>query len=711
MDLFSEFQRQSLLSGCMSLSHRMAELEARIDEADYATGLSGMAPDLSPVERRILRDYFSRLRQELLRVLETNDIEIEPPRISLRWALQTGLMGMLVAVDDLGPSSLQGYGQLTPAGQLAAERLQQNLSRIIDQAHRLLAQRSSVDLPERLRRVSAEMPQLARAVEQIDEIATRRSLVEYRPQLDLILNRMENVRLEIAVFGRVSSGKSSLLNHIAGQDLLPVGILPVTAVPTRLTWGEEARVQLEFAGGERKQINVEDLKQFASESENPGNIRHVTRIEAQLPSPRLHEGIVFVDTPGLGSLARSGGAETLAYLPRCDLGIVLIDAASTINDEDVKVIALLLAAGTPVQVLLSKADVLNDAERRQVIDYIGRKLKEELGEPIPVYPMSIIGRYEPLLHEWFDREIRPLRERHHDLSRASITRKIVHLAKSLLAALARLQHQHDAQAIESPSGREKITQLLQIGDDVLRKLAGFASRWRLEAPLEVDSDRVFNRAAEAFVAAHRDESYSLTVVRQAVKGVLAEHGRLVWHRIKDAHGELTRAIEELAKASPSSRIDVIGFKEVAWEPLPVADWTPTHPAASDATPWWEKLWNVGAATAVRYRLEKDHRREVGEAISNYDRRLDTWLRDALRVLRAAHEAQTEVVRSESARIAPMQRTGNADEVDQVEHDIDQIQAICDFLEGGHPLADSTFTRNGSANASEPAQETRTKVAP
>ena len=63
-----------------------------------------------------------------------------------------------------------------------------------------------------------------------------------------------------------------------------------------------------------------------TEQENPGNTKHVTRLLVKIPAPRLSSGIVLVDTPGLGSLATTGAAETLAYLPRCDLGIVLIDA-------------------------------------------------------------------------------------------------------------------------------------------------------------------------------------------------------------------------------------------------------------------------------------------------------------------------------------------------------------------------------------------------
>ena len=83
------------------------------------------------------------------------------------------------------------------------------------------------------------------------------------------------------------------------------------------------------------------------------------------PSQRLRDGVVLVDTPGLGSLASAGAAETLAYLPRCDLGVVLIDAGSTLTAEDLTTLQALDDAAIRTILLLSKADLLapNDVAR------------------------------------------------------------------------------------------------------------------------------------------------------------------------------------------------------------------------------------------------------------------------------------------------------------------------------------------------------------
>jgi hypothetical protein len=144
----------------------------------------------------------------------------------------------------------------------------------------------------------------------------------------MLLDRIESAAFEVAVFGRVSSGKSSLLNYVLQTDVLPIGVTPVTAIPTRISHGPVAQAGIEFAEAQPQIISLPELPEFATEQKNPGNKKHVTRIFVKLPSDRLAEGVTFVDTPGLGSLAIAGAEETIAYLPRCDLGIVLIDASA-----------------------------------------------------------------------------------------------------------------------------------------------------------------------------------------------------------------------------------------------------------------------------------------------------------------------------------------------------------------------------------------------
>ncbi|MHB1423288.1 MAG: dynamin family protein, partial [Gemmataceae bacterium] len=434
MTALNDYQRHTLRSGLLDVHRRLAEMESMLAQSLIDSPFTQYVNDMSPTERQVIQSYFGRIREAIRTCLRESGIALESRRTSLRWALRGGLIFLESAVAEFAPARLHGYGELTVEGLAQAERIQNELRRPIERAMVYLRQGLGQDLGQRLARLDAA-PADAKQLELLNGVLTRRGLVEFQPLLDQMVRRMEAPRFEIAVFGRVSSGKSSLLNHITGGDMLPVGVVPITAVPTRLRHGEPIRADIAFAEFEPRTVAVTQLYEYASEEGNPGNRKHVTGIEVFAPSPRLREGVVWVDTPGIGSLALPGSAETFAYLPRCDLGVVLIDAASTINADDVNLLRLLAEAGVPLQVLLSKADLLTPPQRQQAAEYVRAQVKQQLGLDAAVHPVSIVGADEALLNQWFEREIEPLLARSRALAEQSLRRKIAHLRESVIATL------------------------------------------------------------------------------------------------------------------------------------------------------------------------------------------------------------------------------------------------------------------------------------
>jgi dynamin family protein len=145
---------------------------------------------------------------------------------------------------------------------------------------------------------------------ELERVITKHGLVEFRGPLSIVIERLESGHLEVGVFGRVSSGKSSLLNYLFEAEVLPVGVTPVTAVPTRISSGPKAEAGIEFAEEPPRIVPLSELVDYATEQRNPGNAKHVTRIFVKFPARRLREQVVFVDTPGLGALAVAGVEET-----------------------------------------------------------------------------------------------------------------------------------------------------------------------------------------------------------------------------------------------------------------------------------------------------------------------------------------------------------------------------------------------------------------
>jgi len=516
-------------------------------------------------------------------------------------------------------------------------------------------------------------------------IIDRWQLVEFRPTLDTVVQRLESPQYEIAVFGRVNSGKSSLLNHIAGAAVLPVGVTPVTAVPTRLVRGAPPQALVRFAEMEPRQISISDLPRYASEQGNPGNQRHVTAIEVRLPADRLREGVVLVDTPGIGSLAASGSAETLAYLPRCDLGIALVDAAGTLTEEDLGLLRALAEGGIAAQVLLSKADLLSPADREQTLNYIREHLRRELATPLPVHAVSTVGRDAALLDHWFADEIAPQYERHCKLTEASLMRKTIQLQESVIAVLetmlARRQGrgQPGADAFDMATARRR----LEEADAAIAEAEHQCRCWTdgHAALVETILQETACRVVKPPLAANHGTPHA---VARVLDRVLVAAGQRASQTVTRLQQTLGRALQTLQEAAPLASVDVQAVRNFECRGLPGLELPPALANARVGVPWWARPIPPLAVYAVRQEVREEFGAAIQEQVQLYDSQLRAWLSDTLRQLVERYQSQAEVLREQLRRLArPVSPGSTGAELDELRRDLEELQAA---PESGSPAA-------------------------
>jgi GTP-binding protein EngB required for normal cell division len=419
----NEHQRHHILASCQYVDRLLGDLEVVASSASSGSPFNRYIDDLTPAEKRVFRDYCASIRAQMVRVLERHGIDPGTSPSSARHAIRTGLGLIDIALEEMRPQYMRGYGAMADAAIPELNGLVMELQGIVHRLEGVLSQPSSADLQARLARLD-QSGASGQMLALIERAIARHGLVEFRPALEAVLERSEDRHFEVAVFGRVSSGKSSLLNHLLGVEILPVGVTPVTAVPTRLERGHEDRVDVYFADRKPERVALARLPDFVTEEGNPDNARHVARLKVTLSSSRLAEGIVVVDTPGLGSLAAEGASETLAYLPRCDVGVVLIDATSPLTPDDVGIVQRLSDAGIPPMVLLSKADLLTPDDLGRVRQYVERQLSSEVGLAVTTRAVSTRASHVSLVDQWLKEELEPLMANRRAVAEASLQRKV-----------------------------------------------------------------------------------------------------------------------------------------------------------------------------------------------------------------------------------------------------------------------------------------------
>ena len=547
-----------------------------------------------------------------------------------------------ISLNELTPERMRAYGPISPEVADRLDGIRAELDGLVAKLRSYLGKGAGGDLQHRLQQLGKTGDEI-RSLSEIERIVTAHGLVEFRGTLSMLLDRMESAAFEVGVFGRVSSGKSSLLNYILQTDVLPVGVTPVTAIPTRISHGPVAEAGIEFAEAQPQIISLSELPEFATEQKNPGNKKHVTRIFVKLPSNRLAEGVTFVDTPGLGLPAVAGAEETIVYLPRCDLGIVLIDASAGLTQDDLVVVQALYQAGASAMVLISKADLFSAADREQMIAYVKENLRAELRIDPPVHAVSVFGTDAVLCDRWFETELRPFLAQHHEFAVVSQKRKIGGLREAVIGALERrLQTTPESGLGQRPDISEEATEALRSGDRILERAQG--ESFFLTKRITGMHHAIIDVAAERIVAAltEADAVDVSSIFSETLTQMLAEPVAATLRSLEQTRDALVKAMNVGGSDSGGDAAEDLP-KPMG---MPIMDVNEISQIIAIEKPRILSLLGKSIlASHVRRKLVTDYDREVLEFLSLYANRLRRWMEQSINALRNAFTAFADMRRT------------------------------------------------------------------
>ncbi|MEO7111375.1 MAG: dynamin family protein [Polyangiaceae bacterium] len=207
--------------------------------------------------------------------------------------------------------------------------------------------------------------------------------------MEALRARLSEGRFFVACVGQFKRGKSSLLNALVGKAVLPVGVIPVTAIVTVLRYGDDVRACVHFASGEPKEISLPSVSEYVSEKENPENIKGVSAVEVFVPSDLLRDGMCLVDTPGLGSVFSGNTDVTREFIPQIDAALVVIGADPPLSGAELELVEQTSKQIDRLVFVMNKADRLTDEEREQGRAFAEEMLRRRLARTVgPIFEVS-----------------------------------------------------------------------------------------------------------------------------------------------------------------------------------------------------------------------------------------------------------------------------------------------------------------------------------
>jgi hypothetical protein len=310
-----------------------------------------------------------------------------------------------------------------------------------------------------------------------DDLATR---------LRAAVARVRRPATVVCVVGEFKSGKSSLVNALLGQDVCPVDDDLATSALTLLRYGKSERLEVRRRQDGQEVVEPIDpgtLADWVTEAGNPDNEKGVERVDISLPSDLLAQGLVLVDTPGMGSIGAGHNAGTLAFLPWADGLIFVSDASVELSGPELAFLRQARDLCPTVVFTLTKTDL--SPEWRRIAEIDTRHLADA-GTKVPTVPLSsalrrlALDRHDPALNQQsgfpellssLDQDvIGPAKQRAGDRARAETAAVVEQLASAARSEL---------EVLADPNRRSQVEEQAHEATAKLEHLRGPAARWSI----------------------------------------------------------------------------------------------------------------------------------------------------------------------------------------------------------------------------------------
>ncbi len=240
------------------------------------------------------------------------------------------------------------------------------------------------------------------------DMFTRLELPSDRSTLEIGLNKVSSDRFKVLILGEFKRGKSTFINAMLGQDVLPAFSIPCTAVINEIKWADDKRAVLHFAspppaelpphlpaevrshctrhkGGEipPMRLSVEDIERYVvipdpgkdqgeSVAESPYAL-----VEIFWPLDLCRNGVEIIDSPGLnehGTRTRI----TTEYLAKVDAVIFVLSCQALASQSEMQFVDTNIRGGGHEDIFFvcNRFDEVRANERDRIVAYGQSKLKE-----------------------------------------------------------------------------------------------------------------------------------------------------------------------------------------------------------------------------------------------------------------------------------------------------------------------------------------------
>ena len=233
----------------------------------------------------------------------------------------------------------------------------------------------------------------------LDELLSQNFVLyntEAYSKLKEIQNDINDDFFTVVVLGEFKRGKSTFINALIGEDLLPTDVLPETATINALIYNDKPELQIVMQDG--RNIEGHADRGFLSHYsvKNVEDFTNIKYLKIGYPFRFLEKNIVIVDTPGVSDLNEQRCDITYGFIPKANVVLFLLDANSPLKKSEYDFISeRLLGQGIDnIIFIVNKYDNIDEEEDEDFWDNLQLHMIKAFSESenklksLEMYPLS-----------------------------------------------------------------------------------------------------------------------------------------------------------------------------------------------------------------------------------------------------------------------------------------------------------------------------------
>lgn len=233
--------------------------------------------------------------------------------------------------------------------------------------------------------------ELTESLIQLKEYSEDVGLTHTAKSIGDTVEKVANEHFEVAIVGEFKRGKSTLINALLGQEVLPADVLPATATLNRVTYSETPYVMVEYKDGGTERVDINKLADYVTKLSYESELKAETVKQATVyyDTQFCRNNVDIIDTPGLNDDEQMTNV-TLSILPEIDAAVFVISANSPFSQFEKEFLEKKMLSSDMGRIIFavncfgtfSKEDedrIVETVEKR-IGSYVMEKAKAVMGE-------------------------------------------------------------------------------------------------------------------------------------------------------------------------------------------------------------------------------------------------------------------------------------------------------------------------------------------